>query len=88
MKNIIFSLSCAVVTALFDDAGAKAEAERLTQEAMKLLDAEVRRRWLQLAARLESFYWEWERNGRVLPVYAKHPEPMRKQEKAKGADHL
>lgn len=61
---------------------------KIAKVAADATDAEVRRRWLQLAARLESFYWEWERNGRVLPVYAKHPEPMKKQETAKGADHL
>lgn len=61
---------------------------RIARIAADAADAEVRRRWLQLGARLESFYWEWERNGRQLPIYANHPEPMRKTEKARGADHL
>jgi len=61
---------------------------KIARIAADTTDREIRRRWLQLGARLESFHWEWERNGHVLPIYASHPEPMKKREKAKGADHL
>lgn len=40
-------------------------------------DGEVRRRWLNLGARLESFHWEWQHNGHRLPIYSHHPEPLR-----------
>ena len=62
--------------------------EKIARIAADANDAEIRRRWLQLGSRLESFHWEWERNGHVLPVYASHAEPMTRKEKAKGADHL
>ena len=50
-----------------------------TDEIAKLVggvkDKEARRRWLYLAARLESFRWEWERNGHVLPNYSFRARP-------------
>ena len=51
-------------------------------------DAEIRRRWMQLAWRLASFHWDWERNGGVSPLYCNHPEPMKKKQQAAGAMHL
>lgn len=61
---------------------------KIARIAADVKDREARRRWLQLGSRLESFYWEWERNGRRLPIYARHPEPMGREERTKGADHL
>jgi hypothetical protein len=48
---------------------------------------EIRRRWTHLAHRLDSFYWEWERNGRQSPVYCNHPVPMKSKAKD-SPDHL
>ena len=76
-------------------ANLEVEPERIPDATAKIAriaadaaDREARRRWMQLAGRLESFRWEWERNGRRLPVYCRHPQPMKKAQDASGAMHL
>jgi len=43
---------------------APAVNEILTKIIPSVSDGEVRRRWLTLAAHLDSYRWDWERNGR------------------------
>ena len=65
-----------------------AASERIARIAADVKDAEARRRWTHLAHRLDSFRWEWERNGRKLPVYSHHPEPLLPKGGVSRPDHL
>jgi len=51
-----------------------AATAKIARIAADAKDAEARRRWTHLANRLDSFRWEWERNGRKNPSYAMHQE--------------
>ncbi len=64
---------------------AVAQISRIAADAK---DAGARRRWTHLGHRLDSFFWEWERNGRRSPIYAMHVESARPGEGAPLPDHL
>ena len=70
----------------YDPEKIPAASAKIAQIAADVKDPEARRRWTHLGGRLDSFYWEWERNGRKSPVYALHSAADEKR--ASRPDHL
>ena len=72
----------------YEPAKIPAAVALMSRIAADAKDAEARRRWTHLGHRLDSFFWEWERNGRKFPIYAMHVETARPREGGSLPDHL